>query len=110
MAHFTKYWLFLGWFQVMSVVSWLVSGSFRWFQDVPGCFSFQQVHRRSYKKQCIGQQGPTLEILLAEEKWENNVTTAMLNMKIMDPKGTNYTKNLSITPYNFELHKFLLPL
>ena len=29
MFHFAKYWLFLGWFQVMSVVSWLVSGNFR---------------------------------------------------------------------------------
>ena len=43
MAHFRGYWLFSGWFQVMSVVSWLVShsfwmvsGSFRWFQVVPG--------------------------------------------------------------------------
>ena len=29
MFHFAKYWLCLGWFQVMSVVSWLVSGNFR---------------------------------------------------------------------------------
>ena len=28
MAHFRGYWLFPGWFQVMSVVSWLVSDSF----------------------------------------------------------------------------------
>ena len=35
MAHFAKYWLFLGWFQVMSVVSWLVSGN---FQIVSGRF------------------------------------------------------------------------
>ena len=39
-AHFTKYRLFLDWFQVMLVVSWLVSGSFRWFQVVLGRFSF----------------------------------------------------------------------
>ena len=32
--------LFLGWFKVMPVVSWLVSGSFIWFQVVPGLFSF----------------------------------------------------------------------
>ena len=43
MAHFRGYRLFPGWFQVMSVVSWLVSdsscmvpGGFRWFQVVPG--------------------------------------------------------------------------
>ena len=40
-AHFTKYRLFLDWFQVMLVVSWLVSGSFRWFR------SFQVVSRFS---------------------------------------------------------------
>ena len=47
MAHFKGYRLFPGWFQVMSVVSWLVSdsscmvsGSFRWFQVVPGRSSF----------------------------------------------------------------------
>ena len=47
MAHFRGYQLFSGWFQVMSVVSWLVSdsswmvsGSFRWFQVVPGRSSF----------------------------------------------------------------------
>ena len=47
MAHFRGYRLFPGWFQVMSVVSWLVSdsswmvsGGFRWFQFVPGRSSF----------------------------------------------------------------------
>ena len=47
MAHFIGYRLFPGWFQVMSVVSWpfsdssfKVSGSFRWFQVVPGRSSF----------------------------------------------------------------------
>ena len=50
MAHFAKYRLFRGWFQVLSVVSWLVSGSFGWFQVVPGRLLFKQVHRRSYKK------------------------------------------------------------
>ena len=47
MADFRGYRLFPGWFQVMSVVSWLVldsswmfSGGFRWFQVVPGCSSF----------------------------------------------------------------------
>ena len=32
--------LFLGWFKVMPVVSWLVSGNFICFQVVPGRFSF----------------------------------------------------------------------
>ena len=54
MAHFAKYRLFRGWFQVLSVVSWLVSGSFGWFQVVPGRLLFKQVHRRSYKKQSMG--------------------------------------------------------
>ena len=47
MAHFRGYRLFSFWFQVMPVVSWLVSdrswivsGSFRWFQVVPGCSLF----------------------------------------------------------------------
>ena len=47
MAHFRGFRLFAGWFQVMSVVSWLVldsswmvSGGFRWFQVVPGLSSF----------------------------------------------------------------------
>ena len=47
MANFRGYRLFPGWFQVMSVVSWLVSdsscmvsGGFRWFQVVPGRSSF----------------------------------------------------------------------
>ena len=47
MAHFSGYRLFPGWFQVMSVVSWLVSdsfwmvsGGFKWFQVVPGRSSF----------------------------------------------------------------------
>ena len=91
-AHFTKYRLFLGWFQVMSVISWLVSGSFRWLELVPGRFSFYQLHTPSYKKQSIGQQGRSLEILWVEENWENNVTTAMLKPWI--PRGTNYTKYL----------------
>ena len=53
MAHFTKYWLFLDWFQVMSVVSWLVPGSFRWLQVVTGRFSFYQIHRPSWKQRYI---------------------------------------------------------
>ena len=43
MAHFIGYGLFPDWFQVMSIVSWLVSdsswmvsGGFRWFQVVLG--------------------------------------------------------------------------
>ena len=43
MVHFRGYWLFPGWFQVMPVVSWLLSDSFcmvssgfKWFQVVPG--------------------------------------------------------------------------
>ena len=47
MADFMRIWLFPGWFQVMSVVSWLVSDSswmisslFTWFQVVPVCSSF----------------------------------------------------------------------
>ena len=34
MAHFKKYGLFLGWFQVMSVVFWFVSGSFLWVEEI----------------------------------------------------------------------------
>ena len=47
MAHFRGYRLFPGWFQVMPVVSWLVSdsfwmvsGGFRLFQVVSACSSF----------------------------------------------------------------------
>ena len=47
MAHFRGFRLFPGWFQLMSVVSWLVSdsfwmvsGGFKWFQVVPGRSSF----------------------------------------------------------------------
>ena len=47
MAHFRGYQFFSGWFQVISVVSWLVSdslwivtGGFRWIQVVPGRSSF----------------------------------------------------------------------
>ena len=47
MAHFRGYRFFPGWFQVMSVVSrlvsdssWMVSGGFRSFQVVPVCSSF----------------------------------------------------------------------
>ena len=47
MAHFRGYQFFSGWFQVISVVYWLVSdslwiviGGFRWFQVVPGRSSF----------------------------------------------------------------------
>ena len=47
MAHFRGYWLFFGWFQVMSGVfwlvsnsSWMISGGFRWFHVVPGRSSF----------------------------------------------------------------------
>ena len=40
----------------------------------------------------MGQQGRTLESLWVQENWENR----MVNMKIMDPKGTNYTKCLPI--------------
>ena len=43
MTHFRRCWLFPGWFQVVSVVSWLASDNscmvlygFRWFQVVPG--------------------------------------------------------------------------
>ena len=48
MNNFRGYRSFPGWFQVMSVVSrlvsdssWMVSGGFRWFQVIPGrsCFS-----------------------------------------------------------------------
>ena len=47
MANFRGYRLFPGWFNVMSVVSWFVSGSssmvsggFTWFRVVPGRCSF----------------------------------------------------------------------
>ena len=47
MADFMRIWLLPGWFQVMPVVSWLVSDSswmisslFIWFQVVPVCSSF----------------------------------------------------------------------
>ena len=47
MARLRGYRLFPGWFQVMSIVSWLVldsswmvPGVLRWFQVVPGCSSF----------------------------------------------------------------------
>ena len=74
----------------ISVISWLVSGDasrflacLRQFYIVSGrSRSFLvliSTSRRSYKKQCIGQQGRTLEILWVEENWENNATTAMLN-------------------------------
>ena len=46
-AHFRGFRLFPSWFQVRSVVSWVVSdiswmisGGFRWFQVVPGRSSF----------------------------------------------------------------------
>ena len=58
MAHFRGYQLFSGWFHVMSVVSWVVSCGFSWFQVVR-CFSkyIDVLIKEAYTENLVGRGG-----------------------------------------------------
>ena len=60
MTDFKTIWLFPGWFQVMSAVSWflsdsswMVSSTYRWFRVFPGCSSFYLVQVRYCEKSVV---------------------------------------------------------
>ena len=69
---------------------WKVSGGFRLFQVAPVVARFSKYRKILIKS--VSEQGRTQKIVRVEEDWENNVTIVML--KIMGPKGVNYTKYL----------------
>ena len=98
MAHFRGYQLFPGWFQVISVVSWVVSNSswlfscglnsFSLFQVVPDYSKYTDVFIkklwvRSYPENSVGRAG-------LRKQCHNCYA------KIKGLKETNYTKHLLI--------------